>query len=417
MKLIREEEKREEETINLIPSENYVSGAVLKALGSVFTNKYSEGYPGKRYYGGNEVVDKVEILCQKRALELFRLSPQKWQVNVQPYSGSPANLAIYLALVPLGEKIMGLQLSMGGHLTHGHSVSATGKLWKQVPYGVSRKTERLDYDELFKIAKKEKPKLIVAGYTAYSRIIDFKRFRKIADSRNAYLMVDMSHFAGLVAGRVYPSPFLYADVVMTTSHKTLRGPRGAMIFSRRAPAKQSSLKTKSGGGQSFISELVDRAVFPGLQGGPHNHQTAAIAVALKEANSPAFRIYARQIVKNAKALAEELSKKNWRIISGGTDSHLFLMDTWVKGISGKDAEKKLEQAGIVVNKNTIPYDSRTPFDPSGIRIGTPALTARGMKEREMKKIAGLIDRALKGEKPEKIKKEVESLCKGFPISE
>lgn len=397
-KLIREQERQEQETINLIPSENYVSKAVLKALGSVFNNKYSEGYPGRRYYAGNETVDRVEILCQKRALELFGLSPKKWQVNVQPYSGSPANLAVYLALVPLGGKIMGMQLQMGGHLTHGHAVSATGKLWKQASYGVDKKTEKLNYNELLKIAKREKPRLIVVGYTAYSRIVDFKAFRKIADSCGAYLMADMSHFAGLVAGRAYPSPFPYADVVMTTTHKTLRGPRGAIIFSKKE-----------------LTSLIDKAVFPGLQGGPHDHQTAAVAVALQEANNPGFRNYAKQIIKNAKILSEKLADFGWRIVSGGTDTHLFLVDTWQGGVGGKEASERLEKVGIVVNKNTIPFDARAPFDPSGIRIGTPAVTTRGMKEKEMKKIAVFIDRALKGENSGRIRKEVLGLCKDFPI--
>lgn len=378
--LIRLEEKRQKKTVNLIASENYASRDVLKALGSVLTNKYSEGYPGKRYYAGNEIIDKIESLCQKRALRLFKLSLEKWSVNVQPYSGSPANLAVYVALVPLAEKIMGMRLDMGGHLTHGHSVSFTGQAWKQVPYGVNQKTERIDYDELLEIAKKEKPKLIIAGATAYSRIIDFKKFREIADSCGAYLMVDMAHIAGLIAGAVHPSPFPFADVVTTTTHKTLRGPRGALIFSRKE-----------------LAQKIARAVFPGLQGGPHNHQTAAIAVSLKEAISPAFRKYARQVVQNAKVLAEELKKAGYRIISGGTDNHLFIVDTWQdgKGISGGEAQTRLEKAGIIVSKSTIPYDTRKPFDPSGIRIGAPAVTTQGMKEKALKKIAEKITKILK----------------------
>ncbi|MCL5004586.1 MAG: serine hydroxymethyltransferase [Patescibacteria group bacterium] len=373
-KLIIAEEKRQKETINLIASENFVSESVLEALGSVFTNKYSEGYPDKRYYGGNENCDKLEKLCQKRALKLFELSPQKWNINVQPYSGSPANLAIYLALVPLGGKIMGMRLDMGGHLTHGHKASATGKLWKQIPYGVSLKTELLDYDEIMRIAKKEKPDLIVCGYTAYSRIIDFKKFRKIADAVNAYLMVDMSHFAGLVAGDVYPSPFKYADVIMTTTHKTLRGPRAALIFSKKE-----------------LSEKINKSVFPGLQGGPHMNTVASIAVALAEAAKPEFKKYAQQVVQNSKTLASELQKFGWRIVSGGTDTHLFLVDTISRGISGKTTEKILEKNGIIVNKNTIPFDKRPPTDPSGIRIGTPAITSQGFKEKNMKKIAEKIN--------------------------
>ena len=397
--LIKKEEERQKNTINLIASENYVSQEVLRALGSVLTNKYSEGYPGKRYYGGNEIIDKVEELARKRALKLFGLSDKKWSCNVQPYSGSPANLAVYSSLVPLGEKIMGLRLDMGGHLTHGHKVSFTGQAWQQIPYRVDKKTERLDYDEILRIAKKEKPKLIVAGYTAYSRKIDFKKFRQIADSVGAYLMVDMAHFAGLVAGKVYPSPFLYADVVTTTTHKALRGPRGAIIFSRKE-----------------LSEQIDKAVFPGLQGGPDNHQTAAIAVCLKEAMSPGFKNYARQVVLNAKVLAEELKKRNWRIVSGGTDSHLFLMDVWQKKITGKEAEEKLEQVGVIVNKNTIPFDERSPFNPSGIRIGTPAITTRGMKEKEMRIIAELIDGILNNKlKPSEVWRKVEKVCGQFPI--
>lgn len=383
--LIIAEEKRQKETINLIASENFVSDAVLEALGSVFVNKYSEGYPDKRYYGGNSVADKLEKLCQKRALKLFKLSYQKWSVNVQPYSGSPANLAVYLALVPLGAKIMGMRLDMGGHLTHGHIASATGKLWKQISYGVNQKTELLDYDEILKIAKKEKPVLIVAGYTAYPRIIDFKKFREIADAVSAILMVDMSHFAGLVAGGAYPSPFKYADIITTTTHKTLRGPRSAMIFSK----KQFSEKIDGG-----IAEKIDRAVFPGLQGGPHMNQIASVAVALAEAARPEFKRYAKQVVKNAKVLSEELQKLGWRIVSGGTDTHLFLVDTWEKGISGKIASDVLEKAGIIVNKNTIPFDKRSPADPSGIRIGAAAITTAGMKEKDMKKIADKISNIL-----------------------
>jgi len=387
--LIKQEEKRQKKVINLIASENYVSRDVLRALGSVLTNKYSEGYPGKRYYAGNKIIDEIESICKERALKLFNLSPKKWNVNVQPYSGSPANLAVYTALIPLGEKICGLRLDMGGHLTHGHSVSFTGKAWKQVAYGVNQKTERIDYEELLEIAKKENPKLIIAGATAYSRIIDFKKFREIADSCGAYLMVDMAHIAGLIAGKAHPSPFPFADVVTTTTHKTLRGPRGALIFANR----ESRIAKNNG---IDLSAAVDKAVFPGLQGGPHNHQTAAIAVCLKEAMEPEFKNYAKQIVKNAKTLAAELKKAGFRIISGGTDNHLFIIDTWLggKGISGGEAEKKLEKEGIIVSKSAIPYDTRKPFDPSGIRIGAPAVTTQGMKEKEMKKIAERIIKVL-----------------------
>ncbi len=379
-KLIQAEVARQKRAVDLIASENYVSDDVLAALGSVFTNKYAEGYPGKRYYAGNGVVDELERLCQKRALGLFKLSAKNWAVNVQPYSGSPANIAIYSALVPKGGKIMGLRLKDGGHLTHGHAVSASGIWWKQVPFGVSKKDEQLDYDELMALGKREKPELIVAGFSAYSRIIDFKAFRKIADACSAILMVDMSHFAGLVAGGAYPSPFPYADVVMTTTHKTLRGPRGAMIFSRKA-----------------FAEKIDKAVFPGFQGGPHENAIAAIAVALAEAKAPEFKSYARQIVKNAKTLAKELERLGWRVISGGTDTHLFLVDTWMDGggMGGKEAEQRLEKEGIIVNANAIPFDTRTPFDPSGIRLGTPAETTRGKKEKDMVAIARRIDSILR----------------------
>ena len=386
-KLIEQETKRQKSVINLIPSENYVSKDVLEALGSIFDNKYAEGYPHKRYYGGNTFTDELELLCQDRARKAFRLNKKLWHVNVQPHSGSPANLAVYLGLVPLGGKIMGMTLTAGGHLTHGQKVSMTGKAWQQVPFGVDPKTERLDYEELKKLAKKEKPNLIVAGFTAYPRMVDFKKFREIADACGAMLMVDMSHVAGLVAGQAYNSPFLYADVVTTTTHKTLRGPRSAIIFSR----KDKKL------GEKDIFTLIDKAIFPGLQGGPHLGQIAAVAVALNEAATPAFKKYAKQVVKNSQALAKELSKLGWRIVSGGSDSNLLLVDTWMdgKGLPGKDAEAKLEKAGIIVNKNTIPGETRSPFDPSGIRLGPPAETTRGKKEKDMVKIARKIDQALR----------------------
>jgi glycine hydroxymethyltransferase len=406
-KLIKAEEARQKKTISLIASENYVSEDVLEALGSKFTNKYSEGYPGKRYYKGQTFTDKVEELCKERALNLFKLSSEKWHVNVQPLSGSPANLAVYLALVPKGGKVMGMSLDHGGHLTHGHKVSATGKIWTQVPYGVNKNTEVLDYEEIKKLAIAEKPNMIIAGYTAYPRIVDFKKFREIADASrpirtdgasptsnraSAILMVDMSHFAGLVAGGEYPSPFEYADVVTTTVHKTLRGPRSALIFARK-----DKTQTSTKGNEISFGDLIDKAVFPGLQGGPHMNQIAAVAVALKEASTPAFKKYAQQVIKNAKALADELKKLGWKIISGGTDSHLILMDTWMagKGISGSEASDKLEKAGIIVNKNTIPNETRSPMDPSGIRLGTAGETTRGAKEKDMIKLAKEIDKILK----------------------
>jgi len=394
-KLIKAEKVRQKQVINLIPSENYVSKDVLTALGSELNNKYSEGYPGKRYYGGQSVIDKVETLCQKRALKLFKLDPNKWSANVQPLSGSPANLAVYLALVPKGEKIMGMSLTHGGHLTHGQKVSITGKFWEPVSYGVDAETEVIDYQALEKLALREKPKIIVGGFTAYPRIVDFKKMREVADVSGSYLMIDMSHFAGLVAGGAYPSPFSYADVVTTTTHKTLRGPRAAIIFSRK-----DKMVPNAKGKLVGISELIDRAVFPGIQGGPHENQIAGVAVALKEAMSPDFKKYAKQVVKNAKVLADELTRLGWKVISGGTDSHLVLVDTWSapeggSGVTGKDAEAKLEKAGIICNKNTIPGETRSPFDPSGIRLGSPAETTRGKKEKDFIVIARRIDHVLR----------------------
>lgn len=382
-KIIKNEQKRQKSVINLIASENYVSEDVLAALGSELTNKYAEGYSGNRYYGGNEYIDELENLTKERALKLFDLDPKKWAVNVQSLSGSPANFAVYTALLPVGAKIMGMSLDHGGHLTHGFRASVTGKLWKQIPYGVNAKTEVLDYKELRKIAIAEKPDLIVAGFTAYPRIIDWKQFRKIADEVGAYLYVDMSHIAGLVAGGQYPDPFKYADTVMTTVHKTLRGPRSALIYSRIDKRQ--------------LNEKIDRAVFPGLQGGPHMNQIAAVAIALAEAKTSAFKKYAAQVVKNAVALSSELQKLGWKLISGGTDTHLILMDTWMhgQGVSGKLASDALEANGIIVNKNTIPFDTRSPMDPSGIRLGTAAETTRGKKEKDMIAIAKKIDAILR----------------------
>ena len=394
-KLIKAEKGRQKKVINLIASENYVSDDVLKALGSELTNKYAEGYPGKRYYGGQTFIDKIELLAQARALKLFKLSPEKWHVNVQPLSGSPANMAVYVALVPPGGKIMGMSLDNGGHLTHGHKVSASGKFWVQVPYGVHAETEVIDYNEIKKVAVEQKPAVIVAGFTAYPRRVDFKKFKEITDAAGALLMVDMSHFAGLVAGEAYPSPFEYADVVTSTVHKTLRGPRSAMIFSRK-----DKTVANAKGEQKPISDLIDKAIFPGLQGGPHINQIAAMAVAFKEAMSPAYKKYAKQVVKNANVLAGELQKRGWKIISGGTDSHLILVDTWMNGlgVSGKEASDLLETAGVIVNKNTIPGEKRSPVDPSGIRLGTAAETTRGKKEKDMKKIAEIIDKTLRKKK-------------------
>jgi len=396
-KLIKAEMKRQKSVVNLIASENYVSRDVLTALGSVLTNKYAEGYSDMRYYGGNEVIDQIENLCKERALKLFKLKAKDWSVNVQPLSGSPANLAVYLALVPKGGRIMGMSLDHGGHLTHGHKVSITGKFWTQIPYGVNKETEQLDYDEIKKIALKEKPDIIVAGFTAYPRQIDWQKFREIVDvvvhpepGRRTYLMIDMSHIAGLVAGGVHSSPFPYADIVTTTTHKTLRGPRAGLIFSRIDNRE--------------LNKKIDKAVFPGLQGGPHVNQIASVAVALAEAARPEFKTYVKQVVKNAKTLASELKKRGWRIVSGGTNNHLLLVDVWNNGspstssgqpIAGREASDRLEKAGIIVNKNTIPFDTRSPVDPSGLRLGTAAETTRGKKEKEMIKIAEKIDKILR----------------------
>ena len=404
--LISAEKNRQQETLDLIPSENIVSQAVLEALGSELTNKYSEGYPERRYYGGNEVVDQVEILAQGRARKVFGLG-KRWHVNVQAYSGSPANFAVYVALLNPGETLMGMSLPFGGHLTHGWKVSASGKFYRSVQYGLN-KDGWLDYDAIRRLARKEKPKIIIAGATAYSRIIDFKKFRKIADEVEAYLMVDMAHIAGLVASGVHPSPFPYADIVTTTTHKTLRGPRGAIIFANRKPQIASHLKVD-------IASAIDKAIFPGLQGGPHDNQTAAIAVALGEALHPAFKKYGRQVVKNAKALAQELQKLGFQVVSGGTDNHLMLVDLTNLGISGREAQDRLEKVGIIVNRNTVPYDTRSPFDPSGIRLGTPSVTTRGMKEKEAKVLAGLICDALNQKNLSLVQRKVRFLCHKFRI--
>jgi glycine hydroxymethyltransferase len=372
---IQAEVKRQKEGIELIASENYVSQAVLEAMGSVLTNKYSEGYAGKRYYGGNRHIDEIENLAVQRAKDLFKAE----HVNVQPYSGSPANLAVHLAFLKPGDKTMGMALDAGGHLTHGFKVSISGKYFDSVSYGVNSKG-LIDYKEVRKLALEHQPKLIWAGYSAYSRIIDWKEFRKIADEVGAILAVDMAHIAGLVAGGVLESPVPIADVVTTTTHKTLRGPRGAIIMCK----------------QQF-AEAIDKAVFPGLQGGPHNHTTAGIAVALKEASTKEFKEYAKQVVLNAQKLAAELAKKGYQIVSGGTDNHLMLVDVTKVGadVTGGVASDVLESVNITVNKNAIPNDPRKPWDPSGIRIGTPAITTRGMEEADMIKIAEFIDRAIK----------------------
>lgn len=403
--LIQKEERRQRDTISLIPSENIASKAVRAALGSVLTNKYSEGYPGKRYYGGNEIVDEVEILAQDLAQKVFKLG-KYWHVNVQPYSGSPANLAVYAALLKPGEKLMGMALPAGGHLTHGWKVSLSGQWWRAVPYGVGS-DGWLDYRAIERIARREKPKLIIAGATAYPRQLDFKKFQKIAREVGAYFMVDMAHIAGLVAGGAHPSPFPYADIVTTTTHKTLRGPRGAIIFANTRSIIARKRKVD-------IASAIDRAVFPGLQGGPHNHQTAAIAVALAEVLEPSFKRYSRQVVRSARLLARELKKQGFSLVTGGTDNHLLLLDLRPLALSGREAEDRLGKIGLIVNRNTIPNDPRPPYDPSGLRLGTPSVTTRGMKEGEMKIIARLIDETVREKRPvRELTREVRSLAKKF----
>lgn len=396
--LIKAETKQQEDSLNLIASENYPSKAVKEALSSIFVVKYAEGRPGKRYYGGVGNIDKLETLVEERARKVFGLSSKKWAVNVQPYSGSPANYAILRGLLKKGEKIMSLPLSHGGHLTHGAQVSLSGQDFKVVNYFLG-KNGFLDYRAIRKLAKREKPKLIICGFTAYSRKIDFKKFREITSDIDAYLMADISHIVGLIVGGVHPSPFPSADVVMSTTHKTLRGPRGAIIICKRE-----------------LENKIFPKVFPGLQGGPHEHTICAIGVALKEAMTPGFKKYALQVIKNAKALAEALRKYSFQLISGGTDNHLILIDLTNKNITGKPAQELLEKVEIVVNKNTIPYDSRPPYNPSGIRLGTAALTTRGMQEKEMRKIAFWINKVITDPKSiTKIKKEVKKLCQRFPI--
>jgi glycine hydroxymethyltransferase len=395
--LVREEERRQADKIRMIASENYVSRAVLETTGSVLTNKYSEGYVGRRYYEGQQIIDQIEALAIQRAKDLFFAE----HVNVQPYSGSPANLATYLAFLNPGDTILGMALPHGGHLTHGAKVSISGRYFNAQSYELDRTTGLLDYDQIRSKALAVRPKLIIAGHSAYPRILDFGKFREIADAAEALLMVDMAHFAGLVAGGVHPSPLPFADVVTTTTHKSLRGPRGAMILCRNEHA-----------------QAIDKAVFPGIQGGPHDNTTAAIAVALKEASSPSFREYAAQVVKNAAALAEALIGQGFQLITNGTDNHLMLVDLTNKNISGKRAAKALDQAGIVLNYNSVPFDRRKPFDPSGIRLGTPALTSRGFKETEMVLVSKMITKVIND--PDNVKllahsaAEVKELCRNFP---
>ena len=395
---IQKETNRLEQNLELIASENVVSEAVLEAQGCVMTNKYAEGYPGKRYYGGCEFVDEVESLAIARARELFGAD----HANVQPHSGSQANMTVYLSVLKPGDCYLGMNLAHGGHLSMGSPVNFSGILYRVIPYGVSKKTETIDYDEVAKLAREHRPKLIIAGASAYPRIIDFVKFRQIADEVRALLMVDMAHIAGLVAAGVHPSPVPHADFVTTTTHKTLRGPRGGMVLCRAAHAK-----------------TIDSKVFPGMQGGPLMHVIAAKAVALKEALDPGFRIYQRQIVKNAQALAKSLSSNGYRLTSGGTDNHLMLVDLRKSELTGKAAQETLDRAHITVNRNAVPFDTRSPFITSGIRIGTPAVTSRGMKEEEMALIGDLIARALGHVDDENIlsevAKQVAALCRKFPV--
>ncbi|WP_147662661.1 serine hydroxymethyltransferase [Promethearchaeum syntrophicum] len=411
---INREIKRQEEGIELIPSENYTSRAVLQAVGSVFTNKYSEGYPAKRYYGGNEIVDEIESLAIERAKELFGCE----HVNVQPYSGSPANQAVYFALLNLKDKFLGFNLTSGGHLTHGSHVNFSGKNYTCVSYDVDPKTEMLDMDAVRKLAIKEQPKMILSGLTAYPRKIDFKAFQEIAEEVNAYHMSDIAHIAGLVAGGVHQSPIPYADVVTTTTHKSLRGPRGAMIMCKTEDRLHDLYHSNS---KKNLAQLIDSAVFPGLQGGPHDHVNAAKAVCFGEALKPDFKVYAQQIVNNAKALAEELMALGIKLVSNGTDNHLILIDMRPEGLTGegKLIQNALDHAGLTVNKNTVPYEPSTPFNPSGIRLGTPAITSRGMKESEMKVIASGLARVIKSKGDltvsAKVKEEILELTKEFPV--
>ncbi len=399
--LVSAEERRQARSIRLIPSENYVSAAVLEATGTVLTNKYSEGYPGRRYYEGQQVIDPIETLAAQRARALFGVE----HANVQPYSGSPANLAVYLAFCQPGDTVMGMALPMGGHLTHGWNVSVTGKWFRAVQYGVRKETGRADMDEVRDLARSTRPKVIFCGGTAIPRTIDFAAFAAIAAEVGAVLAADIAHIAGLIAGGAHPSPVGHAGVITTTTHKTLRGPRGAMIMTTEEHAK-----------------AVDRAVFPGLQGGPHNHTTAAIAVALHEAAQPSFKDYAHQVVVNAKALAAELASRGFELVSGGTDNHLILIDLTSKGVPGKALAQALDKAGLETNYNTVPFDPRKPFDPSGLRIGTPSVTSRGMREPEMRQIASWLDEvttALAGQGDEnqtltRVRGEVTELTSGFP---
>jgi glycine hydroxymethyltransferase len=411
---ILDEEKRTRFGVELIPSENFVSKAVMQAMGTVFTNKYSEGYPGKRYYGGNEVVDVVERLAIDRAKQLFKAE----HVNVQPYSGSPANHAVYLALLEPGDKFMGLDLSSGGHLTHGSPVNFSGIIYNAVPYFVDKETELLDMDQIRKQAVETKPKMIISSLTAYPRMLPFKEFQDICEEVDAYHLADIAHIAGLIVGEMHPSPFPFTDVVTTTTHKTLRGPRGAIVMCKMEDRLKDKYHPDS---RWSLADLIDRAVFPGLQGGPHDHLTAAKAVAFKEALQPGFKDYARQIVKNAAALADELMAQGVKLVTDGTDNHLLLIDMRTRGLTGKgrQVEKAMDKAGITLNKNSVPFDEASKFNPSGLRLGTPAVTTRGMMEGEMREIARCISRVMDNYRDDaalqKIRDDIKELVSNFPL--
>lgn len=413
--ILLDEVSREEETLELIASENFVSYPVLEMAGSVMTNKYAEGYPGARYYGGCEFVDKAENLARERAKTLFKCD----YANVQPHSGSQANMAVLMTFISAGDTIMGLDLSHGGHLTHGSSVNFSGQLYNSVSYQVDKKTGRINFTDVKKIAKEYKPKLIICGGSAYPRHVEFSHFREIANEVGAYLMADIAHPSGLVATGLHPSPMPHCDVVTTTTHKTLRGPRGGMIMMGKDFENKWGIKALKSGRTKQVSELLDSAVMPGVQGGPLMHIIAAKALAFGEALDPEFKIYTQNIINNAKTMADELLSKDYKLISGGTDTHVILIDLTNKNITGKSAEKALEQAGITVNKNMVPFDERSPFITSGMRIGTPAITTRGMGEVEMVQIVELIDEVINDIENEtliaNVKSKVKSLCKSFPI--
>ncbi len=406
--------RRQQDGFEMIPSENYVSLAVLQALGSIGTNKYSEGMVNRRYYGGNQFIDEIEQLAVDRAKKLFGVD----HANVQPYSGSPANMAVYFALLKPGEKSMGLSLPFGGHLTHGWKINFSSRFYQSVQYQTG-KDGMLNYDDVEKLVKKEKPKLLWCGATAYPRLYDYKRLGEIAHSVDGYFCADIAHEAGLIGAKVIPGPQGHADVITTTTHKTLRGPRGGMILCNGEPSEPLKPLPKDADPRKNIPTLIDRAVFPGLQGGPHNHTTAAIGVALKEALQPDFRDYAAQVIKNAKALADVLLDNGFKLISGGTDNHLILIDITAKGTTGQEAETRLNAANITVNKNTIPWDTRPPYSPSGIRVGTPALTTRGFGVSEMKQVGTLITKVIDNINDDnaisRAKQEVIELCSQFPL--